>query len=331
MADPTTPLDRSPRHRNVVARTLLLDLSAVRAVDLLARHGVPALLLKGRAVADWLYAGELRDYVDVDLLVDPDRRDQAVDLLSTVGYEHWLSGADGSEYGRYELELLGDHGVCIDLHHSLIGLRADPETCWRVLWERTEEIVVAGRQVRALDPPARTMHLALHAAQNGAADQKAAADLDRGLAVLPPSTWREALSLARTLDAVDAFSGGLHLRPAGRSLARALDLPPPRDVSVILRVSSVPQEALQFQHLLDTPGLPGRGRLVARKLWPTAVYMRSRSPLARRGVVGLLAARVQRAVGLPPTVRRAAADWMAARRAVARVESHHETTTRSAP
>lgn len=303
--------------RSVVLRTLLLDAVAARAIALLSDHGIRAILLKGRAIASWLYRDEIRSYGDVDLLVDPAQRDRTVEVLGSIGYKHWLAGADDFEYGSNEIELIGPNGVCIDLHHTLLGVK-DGARCWQVLSQRTEQLRVGGRPVNVLDAAARTMHLALHVAQNGPVDVKAVADLERGLDQLPLTLWQEAEGIAASIGAIGAFAAGLHVTPSGRRLAAALRLGPPRDIELLLRTASAPPEALQIQWLVEAGMLRNRIRLVGRKLWPTAAYMIGTVPAARSGGYGLLIARLQRMAGLPVKFRVAFQSWMQAKRVARR-------------
>lgn len=304
--------------RVVAMQTLVLDAAAARAVRLLADHGVPAILLKGRVIASWLYPDACRTYRDVDLLVDPAQRELAIDVLATIGYTHLLAAASRCEYGPNETELIGPMGVCIDLHHTLLGVAAAPQRCWAVLSQRTAQLVVGGRSLTVLDESARTMHLALHVAQNGLADSKACADLDRGLAQLPFTRWQEAERIARSLDAHEAFSAGLRLSAPGREVAARLGLPPPRDVAVVLRTSSAPAQALQIQRFVELRSLRGRLNLVARKLWPTDAYMHLHDPAARAGRFALLVARLRRMATLPAKFGAALCSWNLARRATRR-------------
>lgn len=303
-----------PDERSIVLRTLLLDAVAARCVTLLSEHGVPAILLKGQAIASWLYSDRLRDYGDVDLLVDPAQRERAVDVLGSIGYRHWLAGADEAEFGPNEVELIGPSGICIDLHHTLLGVAASPARCWEMLSRRTEMMSVGGRAVTVLDREARTMHLALHVAQNGPIDIKAVTDLERGLEQLPLASWREAERIARSIDAIEAFSAGLRVTESGRRLARQLGLTPSRDVELVLRTTSAAPEALQIQKLVEADSMRSRMRLIARKLWPTAAYMLGRFPAARAGGYALLVTRLRRLAGLPRKFSIALSSWAQARR-----------------
>lgn len=303
------PTDR----RAVVMRTLMLDAVAARAAALLADHGVPAILLKGRAIASWLYPDDTRTYGDVDLLVDPAQRKLAIEVLGGIGYSHTLAAASPCEYGPNETDLIGPTGVCIDLHHTLLGIAASPQRCWEVLSQRTAELVVGGRSLTVLDESARAMHLALHVAQNGLAGTKSLTDLERGLAQLSFPRWQEAAQVARALDAHEAFSAGLRLSEPGRAVAARLGLPVPRDVGILLRTRSAPAQALQIQKFVELRSLRGRLSLVGRKLWPTEAYMRWHDPAARAGRFALLIARLRRMATLPGKFGAALWGWLLAR------------------
>lgn len=278
----TTPGDRSEFLS--VARALLLDRAAGIAVDHLRRAGIEVILLKGAVIATWLYDdGAARPYADVDLWVSPAEFERATNVLSELGYVHWLAGADPTEVGPKERELLGPGKVWIDLHLGFVGMTADPERCWEVLSRRTADFTVAGTPVKAFDVPARALHLALHAAQNGPVDVKALEDLRRGLARVDEVCWREAATLAEEVGATEAFAAGLRLLPEGCALADALSLPHRMSVELALRARSAPQTAIFFERLLQTPGLRRKAALVIRKVFPTRAYLQGNLTTDRRG------------------------------------------------
>ena len=299
-----------------VAWSAWLDLAAADAVAHLERAGIPCVLLKGAAVARWLYADHTpRPYRDIDLLVPFAEFAAAEAALTGLGYVHRLAGAAACEFGSYEKDLVGPQGACIDLHHRVVGVADPPERCWDVLATHTTPLeLMPGRVVSVLDLPARTAHLALHAAQAGLVDTKAVEDLRRGLDQLPPSLWREARTVAVELGAEEAFGGGLRLLPAGQALADAMAIPRPRSVEVRLRTASAPQNSLAIDRLARTPGLAAKVALVARKLWPTAVFLRSQYPAARHGPLGRVVARLLHLGRVAVNLPAAMAAWRRARR-----------------
>lgn len=304
----------------LVAQSLLLDRKAATAADHLRAVGVQTILLKGAAIATWLYDdGELRPYSDIDLLVSPAQLHRAKQALAELGYQHLLEHADPCEFGTKEQELFGPGNVCIDLHHGLIGAEAPGQHCWDVLVRHTVPLRLAdGTDVQVLDLPARAMHLALHAAQNGPIDRKALADLERGLARVDRRDWLQAADLAEELGAAEAFAAGLRLLPAGEVLAEELSLTRRMTVELSLRTQSAPQHAIFFERLVNTPTTRARAALLARKLFPTAAFLRANSEAASRSRAALAWARISHPVGVVRGFGPAIVWWVRARRATRR-------------
>jgi hypothetical protein len=298
----------------LLARSLYMDMAAGEAFQCLVQAGVPAVVLKGPAVASWLYRpDEVRPAVDIDVLVEPVRFSDAEAALVQLGYHHRLAGTAACEIASNARELLAEDGICIDLHHHLIGI-PDPTRAWERLSQRTTALRLAsGTEVAVLDLGARTMHLALHAAQDGPEDRRASADLERGLAQLPCDLWRDAAVLADQLGATAAFAAGLRLSPAGRALAAELELPDRPGVELALRMQSAPHESLFFERLSEAPGMRARLRLVGRKLWPTAAYLDSAGPVAGRRRWALVVARRRRFHSLARRAPAALRAWIRAR------------------
>lgn len=283
--------------------------------------GIPAILLKGPTIARWLYEDGIRYSTDVDLLVPPAQFRRAQAALAELGYEIPLADAASCEIGPNTTTLRNPNGARIDLHHRLIGAPADPpERCWEVLSGRTIPFtLVTGVEVVALDVPARVMHLALHAAQNGPLNAKPMADLHRGLAQVQFEDWKAAADLAVLLGSVQAFAEGLRLCEQGAAMADDLGLSrAPRNVELELRISSAPFESFFFARLAETSGLANKAALVGRKLWPTPDFMRMHFPLAGRGGVGLLLAHLLRPLLLLRRSGPALAAWARARGRVSR-------------
>ncbi len=288
------------------------------AVEHLRYAGVRSILLKGAAIATWLYDdGVARPYVDIDLLVAPADFERATAVLAELGYRPRVLGADTSELGPKELDLVGPDNACIDLHHGLLGASGSPEECWTTLAHHTVTLRLGGdTEVAALDMPARTMHLALHIAQNGPADSKAVSDLERGLARVDRRIWEEAAALAEQIGASEAFAAGLRVVAAGRALADDLSLTRRMSVELALRTVSAPQDSLFFERLSQARGLRRKGALIARKLVPTDASLRANSELACRGRAGFLVARAIHPFWLAIRLGPAFLAWYRARRAV---------------
>lgn len=281
---------------------------------------MPSILLKGAAIATWLYEdGSARPYCDIDILISPASMDNALHALRSIGYTERVRGAHPAELGPKEVELIGPTNMIVDLHHGLLGATAASEHCWDVLATQTVMMNVGGiADLPVLNVPARAMHLALHAAQNGPIDVKPIRDLERGVSALGIQVWEEASRIAKRIGAEQAFAAGLRLVPAGRELADKLSLTHAITVELALRTASVTQDALFFERFARTHGPWEKAALLLRKLFPTAATMRANYELARRGSLGLLCAWIQHPLSLARRFRPAITAWYRARQSTYR-------------
>jgi Uncharacterised nucleotidyltransferase len=298
-----------PPTRLIAARVLWVDRVTVEVVTAMREAGVRPLLLKGPSIAAWLYGdGAARPYDDSDLLVAPGAYRRAGDVLRELGFRHreyvwlryvqtWLRSSDPSGVERTRPSM-------VDLHRSLNGVGAPADTAWEVLSANTDMLRVGRVEVEVLCVPARALHVALHAAQHGAEVGRPLEDLARALRHAEEGVWREAADLARRLDAVPAFDGGLRLDPRGGQLAERLRLPAARSPAVALRAAAQDPVAIALESLAGERSLRARARLLVRALVPSRLYMRkwsatrmTRWPAAlREGPLGLWVAYAWRPV-----------------------------------
>jgi hypothetical protein len=304
------------------ARRLALDAAAAEAVLAIRAAGARPILLKGASVAQWLYFEQAweRDYGDVDLLVAPDQFAAATSALIELGY-HYRSVSDraqaptlhASSWGRG-----GQHPAAIDLHRRLYLMHADDTAVWTSLSENVDVIELGTVAVEVLDVVARTVLLTVHAAWHGAAADKPIRDLQRALEIVDEPTWVEAAALAERLGASEAFACGLRLAEGGDAMASALGLAGNVSAELHLRSRSAHTTSLSLLRLVEAGSWRERTRLLTAELAPESDVIRSRSPLARRGRRGLVAAYVWRTLWMTYNLPRATWSMRAARRAASR-------------
>ena len=313
----SSPSERISLAAKVAAANLRVDAATAEALRALQAARVESLLLKGPTFARWLYGPEdARGYGDCDLLVRPESLPQAQRVLEQLGYEPAVDeDAMPSWWREHGVEWLrpGD-GAGVDLHRTLAGVGVDNETLWGTLSAHTETFVVGGVEAHALDAPARTFHVALHAAQHGPHGGKGRHDLDRALATLDAPVWVEASAIARELEATAAFAAGLRLTPAGGAVADELGLPSRVPADVALRATSAPPVALGFDQLARAHGLRERLEILRYKVFPPPTFMRAWSPRARQGRLGLAIAYISRPLWLLRGAPAGFRAWRAARR-----------------
>ena len=305
----------------VTAGRLRIDGGTVEVLDRFERVGVGVLLLKGPAIARWLYPqGAERSYVDCDLLVGPADFDAAGEALGSLGYAKVFDDRRMPRWWREhacEWRRAND-GLQVDLHRRLVGVGVDDEQAWGALSEDAGEVVVAGRPVPTLALPARALHVALHAAQHGVRCYQPIVDLGGALAVGDDDLWRAAAALAADLHATAAFVAGLRLVPAGQALITRLALPHARSVDSELRASSPPPLALGFEQLARAPGARARAEIAWRKLVPPPAFIRHWDPRAADSRVALARAYARRPLWLLSNAPRGLRAWYRVRRSVER-------------
>jgi Uncharacterised nucleotidyltransferase len=275
-------------------RLLALDRATAEVVTALREQGVPSILLKGPAMSRWLYKeGESRGYADIDLLVPDHGVGDAESVLHDLRFErHGLETIPG-DWPRYSYTWNRREGnINVDLHQTLVGIGVEPGRLWEVLSKATEPMEVGGRDVDVLQPGARALVLALHAAKDGPRIAKARHDLGHAVTRLPPEVWAVTTALAEQLDAKGGLAAGLRLVvPEGVHLADSLGLTAEAPPDVAIRADhGAPPLAVGLGWLLGSPGRRGKVRLVLRKTFPPVAYIRAWKPLARKGRLGLAAA-----------------------------------------
>lgn len=276
---------------------LILDAACARIVTHLRGRGHRPIMLKGAIIAAWLYPDPAqRPYRDLDVLVAPHARRDVVAALEQIGYRSLIDESMLATSSPEEQPLAGPHGVGIDLHVALKGVRLNPQRAWEILDRNSEPCDWFGFEVRALAPPARAMHLALHVAQRGLVDVKAARDLELGLTVLERPLWHAAARLAQDLQAVEAFVAGLELLPAGRALLNELVLHAPISLETQLRAHSASTSAVFLERVFAAESWRQRLNIMRGRLFPSAAWLRLHRPESTRTPTGMLFTRIRRPV-----------------------------------
>jgi glycosyltransferase involved in cell wall biosynthesis len=287
--------------RRIAAATWRVDVKGAEIRVALDAGGVPMVLLKGRAFADLLYAGgPARHYVDCDLLVPPSHWTRASETLRELGFSshHGMAPSDLSRDSPAGRAIHGNEwlreedGFWVDLHQTLPEAGADPQVVWSALQDHVRELEVGGVGAQVLDAAGSALLAALHVAHHGPDFHGPLRDLERAVQQLDEACWRSAASLAAEIDAEGPLGTGLRFTAGGSALADRLGLPWAPTPAMLLGWDGAPWGATVWESLASASGTRARSRLLAALLFPSAEDLRARSPIARRGAVGLIAARV---------------------------------------
>ncbi|MGI8904714.1 MAG: nucleotidyltransferase family protein [Solirubrobacteraceae bacterium] len=296
------------------ARAIALDAALAEVAGALHEQGIRPLLIKGPAVASWLYddPGE-RPYADLDLLVAPDLFQSAGTTLARLGFRDTSAGLRRDEGMPNESAWMraGERCVWVDLHNRIFLISAQPAIAWARLSHAAQPLAVAGVQLDTPSPSVHLVILALHAAHHGAEQPKPLADLRRAIDRVDLPTWQAAGALATELSAAGAMREGLKLVADGCELADRLMLVDDASRLVRLRARSAPDQAAGIERLMETRGVRARLALLISESVPSVAFMRLWQPLARRGWLGLSIAYLWRPFWLLAKLPRALAAWSA--------------------
>lgn len=275
---------------------MAVDRVTAEVVEAFTAAGIRSILLKGPAVARWLYDEEaLRPYLDCDLLVSPDDFSRAEWILADLGFHREGLDAVPHDWPKHARIWYRDDRGNVDLHRTLFGVGVSDADLWAVLSVRTERMLVGGANVEVLTVPGRALVLALHAAKDGSRVGKVRHDLGHALDRVQAEVWEDASRMASQVDAAPTFAAGLRLVPAGEKVARRLDLPSEIPAEAALRRRGGPPPlAAGMGWLSAERGFRRKAGVVVRKLFPPRQFMLAWAPLARRGPLGLAAAYVWR-------------------------------------
>ena len=114
-----------PLERLLAAEVLAVDALTAQITSVFEARGIDSIVLKGPAVAKWLYEGRpVRAYGDSDLLVSPDHWDWAQAILRELGFEDALG-----PLAHPRMESITSYSWVrgrqnVDLHCSIWGLGA---------------------------------------------------------------------------------------------------------------------------------------------------------------------------------------------------------------
>lgn len=307
---------RPARRLSTAGRDLVVAVLANEIYGAFERAGIQSILLKGLSISRWLYGDEHeRLFFDTDFIVPPTQFDAARDVLSKLGFVHPGEEVLGDRPQHAEAWIRPRDNAAVDLHLTMIGCGLRPSKVWDVLHSHTETMEIRGQNITILDAPSRAVHVALHAAQAGRRVGQQAEDLRRAITLVPVGTWKQALGVARSLDALPAMSEGLSVLPDGAELTKKLGIPPAESIEVIIRAGPDPLPgALGFEWLMRQKGLSSKFLFLLRKLVPPRAFMREWIPLARSGNLGLALAYCWRPLYLAIHFPRAVLVWRNANR-----------------
>lgn len=143
----------------------------VEAIKMLDRAGIPSLAFKGPTLAMKAYRNiALRQFVDLDLLVQPKDFEAAVELFVQNGFRVYSNAKVNLLLinRKKDIGLIGPDGIVrIELHWKLSGSFFAMPFELRRLWNRLEKTTLGGIEINAMPFNDLFVYLCLHGARHG--------------------------------------------------------------------------------------------------------------------------------------------------------------------
>lgn len=159
--------------QNQTQKNLFLTHKLIEIVKILEEVGIPLLPFKGTTLALQAYNNlVLRDYCDLDVLVQPKHFDKAVQVLSNNGFRpisgvNWLKRKVLFFNNKKDVGLVGENKIVrIELHWKLSGSHFAMPIEIDNLWKRLEKINLGGKDLYALPFDILFIYLCLHGSRH---------------------------------------------------------------------------------------------------------------------------------------------------------------------
>lgn len=217
---PSAVMARLQHHdRMNVQHSLRMTSALLSLLKLLDAHRIRAIPYKGPILAATLYGDlGLREFTDLDILIDKSDAPRARDLLAANGYKLYYQW-DGTPHSRHPRTVLKHHweyaftrkdDVHVELHcplhHECCSFPFDFET----LWARSEQLCIANAIVCSLCPEDLFLILCAHAAKHFWARLQWLCDISELIRMHQDLNWKQMAHQLHQTNSPPMFLAALH-------------------------------------------------------------------------------------------------------------------------
>jgi hypothetical protein len=211
-------------YRINVMRSLAVTAELLRLLELLDAHGIRAVPFKGPVLAASAYGDvTLREFYDLDILVDKRDLQRARELLLSQGYltrEEATGIQDCSPTKKHWYLVQGDCGMGLDLHWRFTPRYFSSPVDGDRLWSRLDRVSLLGLAVPSLSPEDMLLVLCAHGATGCWARLLLVCDVAQLISARSRMDWRGVLEQASRTGSLRRLLLGLLL--AGDLLGAAI-------------------------------------------------------------------------------------------------------------
>lgn len=193
---------------------LFLTSELLKILNLFEAHGISAIPFKGAILAASAYDNPaLRDFRDLDILIQERDVPKATDLLISQGYQppNQLANAQEKPYvqfkqflesaqyqGAYDF-VRNDEKVAVELHWSLTKKDFPFPVDFKHLWEHIESVPLAGTTVPNFSPEDSLLFLCMHGSKHCFEELQWICDIAELLRAHQGINWEQVMEQSRIL------------------------------------------------------------------------------------------------------------------------------------
>ena len=239
-------------YMQIARRNMLMSAELLRIMKLLEENGIEALAFKGPALAQQAYGDiTMRQFGDLDILVNEEKIVAAGDILSAHGYnaEDSVAILQNKTCRRVINDLRFRHetnGALIEMHWRLFMEKLGRHLEYVQIGKNSRTVTLSGRDLLTLSPEMLLVYLCLHGSKHAWERLEWICDIDRLLRAEPNLDWDETLKIAGQMETLTTLGLGLKLCSA------LFDTSLPEAVASMTRSDRIAQLAADTYSLMDT-------------------------------------------------------------------------------
>lgn len=201
-------------YQSIVQRNMLMSAELIRIMKLLEENGIEALAFKGPALSQMAYGDiTLRQYGDLDILINPKDLLSASQLLLTKGYESRVSldYLHNQDFIRVNHDISFYKKIPIELHWRLFEEQLLIQFNTNEIWTEQTSVSIQNHSISTLGIENLLVYLCMHGSKHAWERIEWITDIDRLIRTNPTLDWHTILKRASALNSEHLLLLGLSL------------------------------------------------------------------------------------------------------------------------
>ncbi|MEA2048518.1 MAG: nucleotidyltransferase family protein [Campylobacterota bacterium] len=156
----------------IVQKNMLISAALLQLLKLFEKHAIEVLPFKGPTLSQLLYENiTLRQYTDLDLLIEKNDRDKAYQILQSQGYTplYKLTTSQKAQWYKHAKDMTLFHaekGIHIDLHWSLLDNDYPMQIDSSTIWANPQTVTINKQKIKTFSNNRLLFYLCIHGSKH---------------------------------------------------------------------------------------------------------------------------------------------------------------------